>query len=133
MNSEVYLLSDQIEKVKTKLTDNEYKSMLDSLKKIHDGYKESYQQITDEDESENEDENDYYTIPKMYTDAWYRLSLEDQIKYSGNKHYDEWIWDHLTDKDIQWYKSHLDEVPEHLKEHPSIYPEENYCMNCMIQ
>jgi hypothetical protein len=121
MNSEVYLLKDQIDDVKTKLTDNEYKSILDTLKKIHDKYQDV-----------EEDEN-YHVVPKMYTDEWYRLSLEEQTRYSGNQYYEEWIWDHLTEQDIQWYKSHLDEVPDHLKEHPSIYPEANCCSECTIQ
>jgi hypothetical protein len=130
MNSEVYLLSDQIEDVKTKLTDNEYKNILDTLKKIQDRHKEEPE---DEDEDEDVIEDDYHTIPKLYTDAWYRLSLEEQTLYSGNKYYEEWIWDHLSEQDIRWYKSHLDEVPEHLKEHPSIYSDENCCNNCTIQ
>ena len=119
MNVKVHLLVDQIEDVKTKLTDLEYKNILDTLKNIHTIT--SYQ-----------NNNDYHSIPKMYTDSWYRLSVEEQAKYSGIEHYEEWIWDHLTEEDIQWYKSHLNEVPNHLKDHPSIYPEDNCCTICTI-
>jgi len=129
MNSEVYLLSDQIEDVKTKLTDSEYKNMVDTLKRIHDRNNDIGGPVIDRPIMGD----DYYTIPKQHTEAWYRLSLEQQIIYSGNKYYEEWIWDHLTEQDIRWYKSHLDEVPEHLKEHPSIYSDENCCKNCTIQ
>ena len=135
MSSEVYILSDQIEEIKLKLTDLEYKDMLDTLKKI----KDKQDTLIDNNIGfgvEIEDDN-YHLVPKIGSDEWYRLSIQEQAKYRGMKleYYEEWLWDNLTDQDVQWYKSHLNEVPSYFKDHYLIYPEQyEFCSSyCVLQ
>jgi len=97
-STDIILLCDQIDSIKLKLTDYEYKEMLDTLKRVHDS--QARVEVEEEDEEEEEDyveqeDDDFQTVPKVRTDAWYRLSLEEQAELLGmtTEYFHDWIWD----------------------------------------
>jgi len=140
----IFKLADQIDSVKTKLTDNEYKEMMDVLKDIHYNLSEASgsrglqqtQQATNQallyQYEDDEDDDDYEVVPKRGTDAWYRMPLRFQAKFSGMNidSYIDWTYDHLTIADVNWYKAHPTEIPSFLEDHPLIVPKDTTCI-CM--
>ncbi|NBO24475.1 MAG: hypothetical protein EBU93_04505 [Chlamydiae bacterium] len=149
MNTIIFSLSDQIDNVKEKLTDFEYKTLVETIGEIHAQVRDKplCQTIREQSshlvhEFDNEDygssdfeDSEYEVVPVRGSDAWFNLPISLQAKHSGMNEdtFMDWNFDHLTEAEVMWCKANTSKIPSYLTDHPLLNNDDNCKLNfCVV-